>query len=138
MEPGPSSPKSGIEIQPVKKLISDTPAEQSYSTETQAKLPVANTTNTINNNRGPIIEYVVLSTNLPLDSSVTYNKNTTSQESHSREAAENTSMLSLDVYENKDVPENYYSIGFPSGASVIQGDNPGSYIANLNPRLYLN
>ena len=136
MEPGPSSPKSGTKIQPVKKIILSTPAEQSFSTDAQAKLPVANTTKTITNNMSPTIKYVVLSANLPLDSSVTYDKNTTSQGSHSRDAAENTSMVSLDVYENKDVPENYYSIGFPSGASVIQGDNPGSYIATLNPRLF--
>jgi hypothetical protein len=79
MEPGPSSPKSGTKIQPVKKIILSMPAEQSFSTNVQAKLPVANTTKTITNNMSPTIKYVVLSANLPLDSSVTYDKNTTSQ-----------------------------------------------------------
>ena len=85
MESGPSSPKSGIKIQPVKKIILNTITEQSFSTDAQAKLPVANTTKTITNNMSPTIKYVVISANLPSDSSVTYDKNTTSQKSHSRE-----------------------------------------------------
>jgi hypothetical protein len=41
------------------------------------------------------------------------------------------STTAMSSYENRDKPENYYSIQFPRNATVEHGNNPGSYIAKL-------
>jgi len=43
---------------------------------------------------------------------------------------ENTTSITLSVFENRDMRENHYSIQFPSDATVVHGDNPGSYLAS--------
>jgi hypothetical protein len=42
----------------------------------------------------------------------------------------------LNIYENKDVPENYYSIGFPDSVNVLQGSKPGSFVASSGAYSY--
>jgi len=37
----------------------------------------------------------------------------------------------LNLFENRDKQENYYSIGFPAEATVLHGDKAGSYVANI-------
>jgi hypothetical protein len=133
----PSSPKSGTKIQPVKKLTLTMPTQKLNSNHEQATLPISNTTTTksIETKAMPSFYYVASSVLLPGDSSIVHN-NTNSKVPSSQSAGENKSMASLDIYENRDVPENYYSIGFPTGANVVQGANPGSYIAKIIPYIY--
>lgn len=136
MAPSPSSPKSGTKIQPVKKLTLITPTQNLNSKNEQTTLPSFNTSTakSIVSNSLPSFYYVA-SVFVHGDSSVVHD-NTTSKGPSSQNAVENNSITSLDVYENKDVPENYYTIGFPAGANVVQGANPGSYIATISAYKY--
>jgi hypothetical protein len=136
MSPSPSSPKSGTKIEPVKKLTITVPMQKSNSSSEQTTLPSSNT--------GPAKSmwtktkpsyYYVTSVTLPGDSSIA-NSDKSPKDPASQNAGDNLSQSSLDVYENKDVPENYYSIGFPTGANVVQGTNPGSYTATITPYKY--
>ncbi|HEX9318556.1 MAG TPA: hypothetical protein VF884_06440 [Nitrososphaeraceae archaeon] len=127
----PSSPKSGTKIQPVKKLTLTMPTQKLNSNHEQTTLPISNTTTTksIETKAMPSFYYVASSVLLAGNSS-------NSKVPSSQSAGENKSMASLDIYENRDVPENYYSIGFPTGANVVQGANPGSFIATIIPYIY--
>jgi hypothetical protein len=42
----------------------------------------------------------------------------------------------LNIYENRDKRENYYSIKFPAAAAVVHGDKAGSYVARTNDGLF--
>jgi len=42
-----------------------------------------------------------------------------------------TTAAAMNTYENRDKPENYYSIQFPSNAVVEHGKDPGSYVIKL-------
>lgn len=42
------------------------------------------------------------------------------------------STTTMNIYENHDKPENYYSIQFPQNAIVEHGNNTGSYVARLS------
>jgi hypothetical protein len=42
-----------------------------------------------------------------------------------------SSTTAMSSYENRDKPENYYSIQFPRNAVVEHGNNPGGYITKL-------
>lgn len=50
------------------------------------------------------------------------------QTSHSTPG--NASSVTLSVYENRDMFENYYSIEFPSDTTVIHGSKPGNLVAS--------
>jgi len=43
---------------------------------------------------------------------------------------------SLNIFENRDKRENYYSIGFPAEATVVHGDKAGSYLANIKDGVF--
>jgi len=136
MGPSPSSPKSGTKIQPVKKLTLTTPSPELNSNNEQTTLPSQNTSTTKSLVFNEVPSFHYISSVFTLGDSSVINGNTSSKGPSSQSTIENKSMSSLDVYENKDVPENYYSIGFPTGANVVQGANPGSYIATLPPYKY--
>jgi len=42
----------------------------------------------------------------------------------------NATDTALSIFENRDKPENHYSIQFPSDATVVHGDRAGSYLAS--------
>jgi hypothetical protein len=44
----------------------------------------------------------------------------------------NASTSSFSLYENRDSPQDFYSINFPSDAEVLHGSGDGSISANLN------
>jgi len=48
----------------------------------------------------------------------------------SASSAQSSSMV-MNIFANKDLPENYYSISFPQTAIVTHGKNPGSFVANF-------
>ena len=43
-----------------------------------------------------------------------------------------TGKKKLNIFENRDKLENYYSIKFPTEAVVVHGDKTGSYVARSN------
>ena len=55
--------------------------------------------------------------------------NTIQQKKTLGSTSEITTMMN--VYTNRDKPENYYSIQFPQNAIVEHGNNPSSYVARL-------
>ena len=138
MGPSPSSPKSGTKIQPVKKLTLTTPPPKLNSNNEQTTLPSSNTSVTKSLVFNEVPSFHHISYVFTLGDSSVINGITSSKgpSSSSQSAIENKSVSSLDVYENRDVPENYYSIGFPTGADVVQGANPGSYTATIPPYKY--
>ncbi len=42
-----------------------------------------------------------------------------------------SSSMVMNIFANKDLPENYYSIAFPQTATVTHGKNPGSLVAKF-------
>jgi hypothetical protein len=43
----------------------------------------------------------------------------------------------LNVFENRDKRENYYSIEFPAEATVVHGDKAGSYVAKIKDGVFV-
>lgn len=59
-----------------------------------------------------------------------FGTNPLGQVAHGASAPSSSSMV-MNIFANKDLPENYYSIAFPQTASVTQGKNPGSLVAKF-------
>jgi hypothetical protein len=53
-------------------------------------------------------------------------------------SANNTATVNngLNVFENRDKRENYYSIEFPAEATVVHGDKAGSYVAKIKDGVF--
>ena len=47
-----------------------------------------------------------------------------------------SSSMVMNIFANKDLPENYYSISFPQTAIVTHGKNPGSFVAEFSERYF--
>jgi len=60
------------------------------------------------------------------------NKTTITNSASQHNASSTNSTMVLNVFENRDKAENYYSIQFPANAEVTHGNKSGSYIARLN------
>lgn len=43
-----------------------------------------------------------------------------------------SSSMVMNIYANKDLPENYYSMSFPHSATVTHGKNPGSLVTKFH------
>jgi len=99
----PSSPKAGIKLHPVKTIILKSPISDSSSPLDQNKLPIANNSQIdhgIKQSKFKASFFNIVSM-IPSNNSLISNSNTSQ-----------TSVIStLDVYENRDAPENYYSLG---------------------------
>jgi len=99
----PSSPKAGIKLHPVKTIILKSPISDSSSPLDQNKLPIANNSpidHGIKQSKFKASFFNIVSM-IPSNNSLISNSNTSQ-----------TSVIStLDVYENRDAPENYYSLG---------------------------
>jgi len=140
MEPTPNSPKSGTKIQPIKKIMVGSPVKKLESFDNRSKSQMISNSfkSSITGGKFKFKLYYVFAVapiGLPKYSLEPHDNN--HRDSYLQvAAAKNTGASSLDVYENKDVPENYYSIGFPSGANVVQGAAPGGYIALVNGNVF--
>jgi hypothetical protein len=138
MGSNPSSPKAGTKIQPVKKITLSSPISDNNSPPDQNKLPISSNSSIDHGIKQSMVKpsfYNIVSMIQTSNSSLTAYSNT-SQNSH--EPVNSRPTISMfDVYENRDTPENYYSIGFPGGTYVIHGSKPGSYIASITPNMFL-
>ncbi len=137
MGSNPSSPKAGTKIQPVKKIILPSTISNNSSPSESTKLPISNSSTNHNIHLIRVkASFVNVVSIVPISNNSSTARNTTSQISQDSVKSQ-TTMSALDVYENRDTPENYYSIGFPGGADVIHGDKPGSYSATKSPLTFL-
>ncbi len=138
MGSNPSSPKAGTKIQPVKKIILPSTISNNSSPSESTKLHVSSNSSTNHNIQLIRVKasFFNVVSMVPVSNYSSTARNTTSQISQDSVKSQ-TTMSALDVYENRDTPENYYSIGFPGGADVVHGDKPGSYIASIRPSTFL-
>ena len=58
------------------------------------------------------------------------------QDTTSSDNSSATANKTLNIFENRDKLENYYSIKFPTEAVVVHGDKPGSYVARSNDGVF--
>ena len=134
----PSSPKPGTKLQPVKKIILQSPISDNSSHLDHDKLPMSNNSAIDHGIKQSTVKasfFNIVSMN-PTSNSTLISNNNTSQTSQETVKSRPT-ISTLDVYENRDIPENYYSIGFPGDAYVVHGSNPGSYVASITPVSFL-
>jgi hypothetical protein len=66
----------------------------------------------------------------PLYHYISFGTNPVSVVVESASSAPSSSMV-MNIFANKDLPENYYSISFPQTAIVTHGKNPGSFVSNF-------
>ena len=138
MGSNPSSPKAGTKIQPVKTITLPSPISDNSSPPDQKQLPISSNSSIDHGIKQSTVKPVffnIVSMIPTSNSSLTAYSNTsqTSQEP----VKSRPTISTFDVYENRDTPENYYSIGFPGGAYVVHGSKPGSYIASTTPDTFL-
>ena len=138
MGSNPSSPKVGTKMQPVKKIILPSTISNNSSPSESTKLHISSNSSTNHNVQLIRVKasFVNVVSIVPISDNSSTAPNTTSQISQDSVKSQ-TTMSALDVYENRDTPENYYSIGFPGGADVIHGNKPGSYIATKSPLTFM-
>lgn len=133
----PSSPKAGTKLHPVKTIILKSPISDGSSPLDQNKLPIANNSPIDHGIKHSTVKasfFNIVST-IPSSNSLITNSSTSQTSQETVKSAPTIS--TLDVYENRDMPENYYSIGFPGGAYVVHGSKPGSYVASITPVSFL-
>jgi hypothetical protein len=126
-----SLPKAGTKIEPVRKLIL-TARHNISSSHSRVDNSIISLKK-IQPNYAPIHFHLVslggrINNNSPSD----YGNFT----KVSQNVTEQDNLSSLNIYENTDVPENYYSIGFPDSVTVLEGDKPGSFVATSGSYRY--
>jgi len=133
-----SSPKAGTKIQPVKKITLPSPIFDNSSPPDQKKLLISNSSSIDHGIKQSTVKpsFFNIVSMIPTSNSSLTAYNNTSQTSQEPVKSRPT-ISTMDVYENRDTPENYYSIGFLGGAYVVHGSKPGSYIASTTPATFL-
>ena len=110
MESSPSSPPLGTNIEPEGKIII-TPSTEGTS--------VVNSTDHLRNSMQP--HFLEVSARYD---TIDYHV----KHIEANNSAVQSSPLVMNVFRNKDMPENYYSIALPSSGTVVHGNAPGDII----------
>jgi len=110
----PTSQPEGTQIKPIGQATI-TPSPDTYLNHS---LVNTSTSNLKSYESVPAFHYISFSTNLM------------ALAGENASNAESSSMV-MNIFANKDLPENFYSISFPQATIVTHGKNPGSFVAKF-------